>query len=80
MEMLEFALGVVARRLRSYFQAHPIKVLRELPFRKILQNPDSSGRLVTWSIELSKFKIDYAPRKVIKGQALTDFIVEFTDF
>jgi hypothetical protein len=45
-EKLAFALVVSARRLRPYFQAHAILVLTEYPLRKILQNPDLSGRLV----------------------------------
>jgi len=44
----------------------------------VLQKPDASGRLLKWSIELSQFDIDYKPRTAIKGQALADFVVEFT--
>lgn len=78
MEMLAFSLVVVARRLWPYLQAHPIKVLTENPQRNILQKPDSSGKLVSWSIKLSEFDIDYLPKDVRKGQALADFITEFT--
>ncbi|KAK3005754.1 hypothetical protein RJ639_015516 [Escallonia herrerae] len=46
--------------------------------RTILHKPDLSGRLVPWSIELGEFDIHYRPRPSIKGQALTDFIVECT--
>ena len=31
-----------------------------------------------WAIELSEFDIQYRPRTAIKGQAVADFIVEFT--
>ena len=46
--------------------------------KQILQRPDTSGRLLKWSIELSKFYIDYRPRMAIKGHALADFVAEFT--
>ena len=36
------------------------------------------GRLLKREIELGQFDINYKPQTVIKGQALVDFIVEFT--
>ncbi|XP_040996080.1 uncharacterized protein LOC121242255 [Juglans microcarpa x Juglans regia] len=80
MEMLAFALVIAVRRLRPYFQAHPVKVLTEHPLGKILQKPDSLGRPVTWSIEPSDFDLDYMPMSAVKRQTLTDFFVEFTNF
>ena len=58
-EKLAYALLIAARKLRHYFQAHPITVLTDQPLKQILQRPDTSGRLLKWSIELSKFHIDY---------------------
>lgn len=37
-----------------------------------------SGCLVNWAVELSQFNINYLPRTLIKGQALSDFLVECT--
>lgn len=31
-----------------------------------------------WSVDLSKFHIEYEPRTAIKGQVLANFIAEFT--
>ncbi|XP_052197211.1 uncharacterized protein LOC127804391 [Diospyros lotus] len=45
---------------------------------KILQKPDTLGRLLKWAIELAQFDLEYKPRTAIKGQALVDFIAEFT--
>uniref|UniRef100_A0A2N9GXI9 Uncharacterized protein n=1 Tax=Fagus sylvatica TaxID=28930 RepID=A0A2N9GXI9_FAGSY len=66
------------KRLRPYFQSHPIVVLTDYPLRKAMNKPDAAGRLVQWSIEMSEFHIDYRPRTAIKAQALADFIAEFT--
>ncbi|KAK0593315.1 hypothetical protein LWI29_034683 [Acer saccharum] len=41
--------------------------------------PEVSGRLTKWAIELSEFDIEYLPRIAIKGQAVADFVVEFTE-
>lgn len=45
-----------------------------------MQRLDNSGRLVGWSIGLNEFDIEYLPRKAIKGQALADFVAEFSGF
>ncbi|KAK3019480.1 hypothetical protein RJ639_004879 [Escallonia herrerae] len=77
-EKLTFALLIAARKLRPYFQSHTIIVLIDKPLRRILHKLDLSGRLVSWSLELGEFDIHYRPRPSIKGQTLTDFIVEWT--
>ncbi|CAL2266052.1 unnamed protein product [Prunus armeniaca] len=78
-EKLAFALVVSAWRLRPYFQAHTIHVLTNQPLRQVLQKPETSGRLVKWAIELGEFDIHYKPRPAMKGQAVADFISEFTE-
>ncbi|KAL5568387.1 hypothetical protein UlMin_024962 [Ulmus minor] len=77
-EKLALALMIAARKLRPYFQAHTIIVPTKFPLKQILQKPDTSGRLAKWSIELGEFEVLFKPRTAIKGQALADFIAEFT--
>ncbi|XP_059460363.1 uncharacterized protein LOC132189630 [Corylus avellana] len=79
MEKLAFSLVIASRKLRLYFQAHTINVLTEYPLKKVLRKLDLSGRLVNWAIEISEFDIHFVPRNAIKGQALADFVVEFTN-
>ena len=78
MEKLIFALVTAARKLRPYFQAHTIEVPTEYPMKQGLHKPETSGRLMKWAIELSEFDIRYKPKTAIKGQVLTDFVMEFT--
>ena len=78
MEKLALALVIASRKLRPYFHSHTIRVLTNYLLRQILQKPDTSGHLLKWAIELSQFDIKFIPRPVIKGQALADFIIEFT--
>ncbi|XP_022870705.1 uncharacterized protein LOC111389949 [Olea europaea var. sylvestris] len=77
-EQLALALIVAARKLRQYFQLHPIVVLTNQLLKHILQKPDVSGRLLQWAIELGEFDIEFKPRPSIKAQALADFIAELT--
>ncbi|XP_074342063.1 uncharacterized protein LOC141679465 [Apium graveolens] len=48
MEKLVYALILVARKLRPYFQAHRIEVRTAYPLRHILHKPESSGRMLKW--------------------------------
>ena len=41
-------------------------------------SPDAAGRMALWAVELSEFDIQYRPWTSIKGQAVADFIAEFT--
>lgn len=59
-------------------QAHTVWVLTDQPLRTILHRLETSGRLVKWSVKLSKFDIQYHPHGAIKGQAIVDLIVEYT--
>ena len=78
MEKLILALVTTARKLRPYFQAHTIEVPTEYPMKQVLQKPETSRRLMKWTIELSEFDIRYKPKTAIKGQFLADFFMEFT--
>ncbi|XP_074351888.1 uncharacterized protein LOC141691041 [Apium graveolens] len=42
-----------------------------------MHRPESSGRMLKWTVELGQFEVDYKPRTAIKGQALADFVLEF---
>ena len=78
MEKLILALVTAARKLRPYFQAHTIEVPTEYLMKQVLHKPETSGRLMKWALELSKFDIRYKPKTTIKGQVLADFVMEFT--
>ena len=78
MEKLILALVTTAKRLRPYFQAHTIEIPIEHLMKQILHKPETLGRLIKWAIEMNEFDIRYNPRAAVKGQVLTDFIMEFT--
>ncbi|XP_076932355.1 uncharacterized protein LOC143597860 [Bidens hawaiensis] len=76
LEKLVLALVYATRRLRIYFQGHPINVLTGYKLMNVLSKPELSGRLAKWAIELGEHSIDYKPRPAIKGQVLVDFVTE----
>ncbi|XP_016185827.1 uncharacterized protein LOC107627512 [Arachis ipaensis] len=78
LEKLAFALLTASRRLRQYFQAHPVTVRTDQAVKQVLQKPDLAGRMLAWSVELSQFDIKFEPRYAIKAQAMADFIAEMT--
>ncbi|GJU71624.1 reverse transcriptase domain-containing protein, partial [Tanacetum coccineum] len=73
---MALALRHVSRRLRRYFEAHPITVITDQPIKQVLNKADTSGRLAPYSLELAAYNITYEPRSAIKGQILADFINE----
>ncbi|XP_076958333.1 uncharacterized protein LOC143634031 [Bidens hawaiensis] len=76
LEKLVLALVYAARRLRRYFQGHPINVLTGYKLKNVLSKPELSGRLSKWAIELGEHAIEYKPRPAIIGQVLADFVTE----
>ncbi|GJT83104.1 reverse transcriptase domain-containing protein [Tanacetum coccineum] len=75
-EKLVLALVHASKRLKRYFQAHPIIVIIDQPIQHVLSRQEVAERLRKWSIELGEYAIHYRPRVSVKGQILADFIVE----
>ena len=78
LEKLVLALIIASRKLRHYFDAHPIKVLTSSPIKVALRKVDLIRRTEKWSVELGRFHIEYEPRMAIKGQVLANFVMKFT--
>jgi ribonuclease HI len=86
LEKLILALLVASRKLRHYFDAHPITLYTSHPITLYTSHPikdalrrvDFSGRMEKWSVELGRFHIEYQPRTSIKGQVLAYFVAELT--
>nr|GEU48591.1 reverse transcriptase domain-containing protein [Tanacetum cinerariifolium] len=76
LEKIALALLHTSRRLRRYFEAHPITVITDQPIKQILNKAEAFGRLAKYSVELGAYNITYEPRSAIKGQILANFINE----
>ncbi|KAL0433446.1 UNVERIFIED_CONTAM: hypothetical protein Slati_2678900 [Sesamum latifolium] len=75
---MALALVITARKLRPYFLSYSVGVRTNTPLKQVLRKPETSGRLIKWVIELSKYDISYQPRTTIKAQALADFVSAMT--
>ncbi|KAI3759392.1 hypothetical protein L6452_07169 [Arctium lappa] len=70
MEKLLLALIIAAKKLRHYFESHPITVVTNFPLKSVLRKPELTGRLAKWSIYLSSYDIEYKPRGAGLGVVL----------
>jgi ribonuclease HI len=78
-QKLLYAVVLARRKLRHYFEAHPVTVVSSFLLGEIIRNPDAAGRIAKWSVELMGETLAYAPCKAIKSQILADFVAEWTD-
>ncbi|GJX60386.1 reverse transcriptase domain-containing protein [Tanacetum coccineum] len=76
---LALSLVNMTRRLRRYFEAHPVKVITDQPIKNILSRTEASGKLAKYVVEIGTYKISFLPRNAIKGQVLADFLSDAPD-
>jgi len=58
-EKLAYALLIVSRKFRPYFESHHVTVLTDQPLRRMLEKYRSLGRMMKWAIELAPYGISY---------------------
>jgi hypothetical protein len=78
-QKLLYAVVLARRKLRHYFEAHPVSVVSSFPLGEIVRNPDAAGRIAKWSVELMGKTLAYTPHKAIKSLILANFVAEWTD-
>ncbi|GJS83780.1 reverse transcriptase domain-containing protein [Tanacetum coccineum] len=79
LEKLALSLINMTRRLRRYFEAHPVKVITDQPIKNILSRTEASGKLAKYAVEIGTYKISFMPRNAVKGQVLADFLSDAPD-
>jgi hypothetical protein len=78
-QKLLYTVILTRRKLRHYFESHPVTVVSSFPLGEIIQCREASGRIAKWAVELMGETISFAPRKAIKSQVLADFVAEWVD-
>lgn len=66
-EKLVLALVNAKKKLRYYFETHPIMVITDFLIKQILSKPNLSSRLTKWAIDLGVCDIRYSPKAAKKG-------------
>jgi ribonuclease HI len=74
-----YAVILTRRKLRHYFESHPVTVVSSFPLGEIIQCREASGRIAKWAVELMGETLSFAPRKAIKSQVLADFLAEWVN-
>ena len=74
-----YGVYFAAKKLKPYFQEHPITVVCTAPLAEIIGSRDASGRVAKWAIALAPYTIFYQPRTAIKSQELADFLVDWAE-
>jgi hypothetical protein len=62
---LLYAVLIASRKLCHYFQAHKISVVTSYPLRAVLRNPNATGNIAKWAIELAEFELDFVPHHAV---------------
>ena len=78
LEKIAYAVIMVARKLRHYFEGHKIRVITNQPLNDLFSNKEASGRITKWAAELSQYVVDFERRSAIKSQVLADFVADWT--
>ena len=60
-QKLVYGVFMASRKLKQYFQGHPITVVSSAPLGDIIQNREATGRVAKWAIELGPHGLKYKP-------------------
>ncbi|XP_074277755.1 uncharacterized protein LOC141601379 [Silene latifolia] len=72
-----FALVWATKKLGHYMLSYSVSVYSKMDLIKYLfKKPLLNGRMLRWTLMLSKLDLKYVPLKVIKGRAVADFLAD----
>ena len=66
-QKLLYTVLITKRKLRYYFESHPVTVVMSFPLSEVVHSQDATGRTAKWALELMDQGIGYAPRTAIKS-------------
>jgi len=78
-QKMTYGVYLAVKKLKHYFQEHPMTVVCEAPISEIIGCKDASGRVAKWAIEVSPYAPLYERRDAIKSQALPDFFCDWAE-
>ena len=58
-------------------QAYTVRLIAKAdPIKYVLSRPVVSSRIARWAVLLQQYDLAFVPQKVVKGQALADFLAD----
>jgi len=57
-QKLLYAILMTSQKLRHYFEAYQVTVITEYPLADILHNPEATGRITKWTMELGALHLE----------------------
>jgi hypothetical protein len=76
-QKVAYGMYIAARKLKHYFEEHPITVVSTTPLSEIIGCKDATGRVAKWVIELAAHTIQYNHRTTIKSQIISGFFADW---
>jgi hypothetical protein len=73
---LLYVVLIASRKLHHYFQAHKISVVTSYLVKAVLHNPNATGNIAKWAVELAEFELDFLPHHAVESQVLADFVAD----
>jgi ribonuclease HI len=67
------------KKFKHYFLAHIVWVVSDRPLTRVLQSKEATGWIAQWAIKIGQYDTEFISQRVIKSQALANFIVESID-
>ena len=66
-QKLLYTILITKRKLRHYFESHPMTVVMSFPLGEVVRSQDATGRTAKWALELMDQGITYTSRTTIKS-------------